>query len=619
VDHESGGEDDENEYLDIEPHAVVQDENGDAEDAEKENNEEAAAMQVDSPAKMSNAPATETHKPSPERPALFAQIFDLDGANDEPLPEVSYPTLSKDEPSPPATIPDEQTVSQNSDTQLQWGSNAQLPTPADTQLSEKVLSPDASFSSTAEVLHMTEEQQSISHEKHIDARESVSKADMESKDAKTDIQDLAVNFVESGSTETMEITEGTAGFTIEEIAGEGQTDEMEITITEKAAAVSQDSEQMAIDEAAPEETIDEDIEVSATEEAPSISIPENEDETKRRDYSETATTDEALMEEITTDYVAQQRNGHIESALEEPKFTVNAPRRSHRRIRSTSKSIANAKEKPTISAANFKEKPVISSANTEENERPGTTVNTRANTKENGRPRTPVNTRGARRKSILDDQLSPMVVLDSRATPKGHDASAELALQADDSPSKPLHDLRKQPVTDLKLLLSRHLRTELSEFTSLKVLRYHIKQKLDVLAVATTTPPEPQRAKGGPRHYSVTFNITDPSIAPSGVTEVQVFRPYKDALPNVEAGDGILLRNFQVVSVKRGFALQSLQAEGSSWAVFKESEDPEIRGPPVELGVREKNHVVSLKDWYQRLDSLSVQKINRANADKGKS
>jgi hypothetical protein len=212
-----------------------------------------------------------------------------------------------------------------------------------------------------------------------------------------------------------------------------------------------------------------------------------------------------------------------------------------------------------------------------------------------------------------------MVVLDSRATPKGHDASAELALQADDSPSKPLHDLRKQPVTDLKLLLSRHLRTELSEFTSLKVLRYHIKQKLDVLAVATTTPPEPQRAKGGPRHYSVTFNITDPSIAPSGVTEVQVFRPYKDALPNVEAGDGILLRNFQVVSVKRGFALQSLQAEGSSWAVFKESEDPEIRGPPVELGVREKNHVVSLKDWYQRLDSLSVQKINRANADKGKS
>ena len=152
----------------------------------------------------------------------------------------------------------------------------------------------------------------------------------------------------------------------------------------------------------------------------------------------------------------------------------------------------------------------------------------------------------------------------------------------------------------------------------MKVLRYHIKQKLDVLAVATTTPPQPQRAKGGPRQYSVTFNITDPTIAPSGVTEVQVFRPYKEALPHVEAGDGILLRNFQVASVKRGFALQSLPDEGSSWAVFKESEDPEIRGPPVEFGVLEKNHIVQLKDWYQGLDSLSVQKINRANADKAK-
>jgi hypothetical protein len=229
-----------------------------------------------------------------------------------------------------------------------------------------------------------------------------------------------------------------------------------------------------------------------------------------------------------------------------------------------------------------------------------------------------VKTRGARRDSILDDQLSPMVVLDARVTPKGHDASAELALQALDSPSKPLHDLRKHPVADLKLRLSQNLRTELSEFKALKVLRYRIKQKLDVLAIATTTPPQPQRAKGGPRHYSVTFNITDPTIAPSGVTEVQVFRPYKEALPHVEAGDGILLRNFQVVSVKRGFALQSLPDEGSSWAVFKDSEDPEIRGPPVEFGVLEKNYIVQLKDWYQGLDSLSVQKINRANADKAK-
>jgi hypothetical protein len=347
----------------------------------------------------------------------------------------------------------------------------------------------------------------------------------------------------------------------------------------------------------------EDIEISASKETPDIIVPAKEDKTIQRDHYEIAATDEAPpMEEAAPDSVVQKQNGHTEIVREEPEFTVDAPRRSHRRVKSTLKSITNSEEKTMGSAANAKEKPAISGANSKENER----------------PRTPVKTRGARRDSILDEQLSPMVVLDARVAPQGHDASAELALQALDSPSKPVHDLRKHPVADLKLRLSRNLRTELSEFTALKVLRYHIKQKLDVLAIATTTPPQPQRAKGGPRHYSITFNITDPTIAPSGVTEVQVFRPYKEALPHVEAGDGILLRNFQVASVKRGFALQSLPDEGSSWAVFKDSEDPEIRGPPVEFGVLEKKHAVQLKDWYQGLDSLSVQKINRANADKAK-
>jgi Telomeric single stranded DNA binding POT1/CDC13 len=599
VGHESADKDVGSENLDTEPSVVVRDEDGDSEDAENED-EEATPMQADSPAKMSKALATETQNPPPERPSLFDPVFNLDGANDERLPEVSYPTLSEDEPSPPATIPEEHAASQNSDTQLQRGGNTQLPTPADTQLSEKVLSPEASFSSAVEVPHLAEEQQPAPHE-FIDAAESVTKVDTESNDGQPDTQDPAVNSVEADGAETIVITETTAEITIEEeTSREIQTDEMEIIVTGTALTDSQDPEQMTIDEPAPV-TMNEDIEISVSKEAPDITAPEKEDETIQRDHSETATADEAATEEVAPDSV-QKKNGHIETVREEPEFTVDAPRRSHRRVKSTLKSITNSEEKTISSAANAKEKPAISGANTKENER----------------PRTPVKTRGARRDSILDDQLSPMVVLDARVTPKGHDASAELALQALDSPSKPLHDLRKHPVADLKLRLSRSLRTELSEFTALKVLRYHIKQKLDVLAVATTTPPQPQRAKGGPRHYSVTFNITDPTIAPSGVTEVQVFRPYKEALPHVEAGDGILLRNFQVASVKRGFALQSLPDEGSSWVVFKESEDPEIRGPPVEFGVLEKNHIVQLKDWYQGLDSLSVQKINRANADKAK-
>ncbi|KAF4632200.1 hypothetical protein G7Y89_g5926 [Cudoniella acicularis] len=275
---------------------------------------------------------------------------------------------------------------------------------------------------------------------------------------------------------------------------------------------------------------------------------------------------------LLTDEVKSERS-------EQPEHVVVTPRRSHRRVKSTTSTV---------------------------------------DSKETLKPETPAKTgRKSQASSVKSDRSLPMVVIDDRESPKGHDASAELALSSLSSPSKQ-HDLRKPPVADLKLRLSRALRTELSEFTALKVLRYHLSQKLDVLAVATSTSEEPQRAKNGPRHYSLTFNITDPSIAPSGVTEVQVFRPYRDALPVVQAGDGVLLRNFSVISVKnRGFALRSEQGEASSWAVFHGDEEADVRGPPVEYGDGEKNHIVQLKAWYGSLDTAAVAKINRANADKG--
>ena len=221
------------------------------------------------------------------------------------------------------------------------------------------------------------------------------------------------------------------------------------------------------------------------------------------------------------------------------------------------------------------------------------------------------------------DQSSSMI-LDERTTPKGQDASIELALAALDSPVKQPHDLRSsQPGLDMKLKLTRALRTELSEFTSLKVLRYQLNKKIDVLGVVTTVPPEPERAKAGPRHYQIKFNITDHSIAPGGphVIEVQVFRPYKDGLPIVKVGHGILLRNFQVISVKtkQGFALQS--NEISSWAVFKgdEAVEVDVRGPPVEYGVGEERQIAMLRSWFHDLDLVAIEKINRANGDKGTS
>jgi hypothetical protein len=232
-------------------------------------------------------------------------------------------------------------------------------------------------------------------------------------------------------------------------------------------------------------------------------------------------------------------------------------------------------------------------------------------------PVTPTRTRANPQQSPT--KLTPSSVLEKHPTPQGHDASIEMALAALDSPTKPQHDLRRAPIVDLKIRLSRVLRTELPDYTSLKVLRYHLKEKLDVLAIVTTTPEEPQRAKGGPRHYQITFNITDPSTAPSGVTECQIHRPYKDALPIIKAGDGILLRNFQVTSIKdKGFALRSDQNESSSWAVFKDDEEVEVRGPPVEYGPAETRYFAALKEWFQSLDSVATAKLSRANASKAR-
>jgi len=237
------------------------------------------------------------------------------------------------------------------------------------------------------------------------------------------------------------------------------------------------------------------------------------------------------------------------------------------------------------------------------------------------RPSTPDNSVTQKQADEQTDVVSPVVILDKRTKHDGKDPSVEMAMSVLKSPPKPLHDLRSSPASpvDLKLSLSRALRSDLSVFTALKVLRFNLNKKIDVLAIVTSTPAEPQRAKGGPRHYQITFNITDSSIAPSGVMEVQVYRPYIEALPVVKAGDGILLRNFQVIAIKnRGFALRSEQNEASSWAVFKDGvAEPEIRGPPVEYGAAEEKHMAAMKDWFGMFDAVALAKLERANADKG--
>jgi hypothetical protein len=579
---------------------------------------------------------------SPSKSSVFRRLFNLDGANDEPEEEISYPTLPRDEPSPPAS--DQQTVSQPSDILFKQTTNTQLPTPDATQSFGQTISTETSFTSNIEALPLSIEQPQESDTTTIKMEteqvevvvdtsgpvdievemEQIETTAVTNGAAKIKLADEDIEMGQAEATKTIEQPKSTENEPPEDQVVEERTVKQEHTLDNlDRESIEPETVQEQIDQQIMEEKLDlhaeepesiesadihEQIDEQFAEEEHSLEVAEPEslepdavqeriDEQILEDAIELKANDPKPIEiEPTEDAIAVEEPDHkstedsitvessppkqtegVDTASKEPEFTVDSPRRSNRRA------------KPTAILAN---------------------------TKENVRPTTPTKVdHGSAR--TRKEPASPRVALDTRAPPKGHDASIELALASLESPSKQQHDLRKPPVVDLKLRLSRALRTELSEFTALKVLRYHLNQKLDVLAVATATPAEPLRAKNGPRHYQITFNVTDPSVAPSGVTEIQIFRPYKDALPIIQAGDGILLRNFQVMSVKsRGFGLRSVQDEGSSWVVFKDGGEPEVRGPPVEFGDGEKNHVTALRAWYATLDAAAMSKICRANGDK---
>ncbi|KAI0119461.1 hypothetical protein F4814DRAFT_411953 [Daldinia grandis] len=206
------------------------------------------------------------------------------------------------------------------------------------------------------------------------------------------------------------------------------------------------------------------------------------------------------------------------------------------------------------------------------------------------------------------------------SSPGADDSSVRLARASLTRSSQ--GDEESYSMTAAKLKLVRHLRDELPDCTPLKVLRQHLQKKLDVIAVAMMHPPDPQRAKGGPREFMMSFTITDHSIGPYSVVEAQLYRPHKETLPIVKAGDVVLLRNFTVVSLQgKGFGLRT--NDESSWAIFDhDGEPPQIKGPPVEYGEREFTYVAHMRAWYHLLDEKARLKLERANKkiiDVGKS
>lgn len=170
-------------------------------------------------------------------------------------------------------------------------------------------------------------------------------------------------------------------------------------------------------------------------------------------------------------------------------------------------------------------------------------------------------------------------------------------------------------VGTVKLQLLRSLRTSMPDYLSLKSLRNSLNKTTDILAIATATPEKAHRPKHGPRDYMLTLNLTDPSVAPTGVCVAHIFRPHLAAMPAVHIGDVVLLRRFQVVSMKgRGFGLRA--GDASAWAVFEKAGvemEPQVKGPPVELTADDVKYAEGLRRWWGLLDDKAMEKMERAS------
>ncbi|KAI0106392.1 hypothetical protein GGR51DRAFT_167920 [Nemania sp. FL0031] len=229
-----------------------------------------------------------------------------------------------------------------------------------------------------------------------------------------------------------------------------------------------------------------------------------------------------------------------------------------------------------------------------------------ANASKRKRKRAPSSPQHRPRKRMFDARRSP--------TPETDDSSVRFA-RASMTSQTSMFEEESTSMTAAKLQLARHLRDELSDCTPLESLRHHLTKSLDVIAVAVMEPPEPQRAKSGPREYMMSFTVSDYTIGPYAVVEALFYRPHKDTLPIVKYGDIVLLRNFTVVSLPdKGFGLRS--NDGSSWAVFDyEGEPAQVRGPPVEYNEREVLYVSYLRDWFKLLSAKARSKLERANRE----
>ena len=168
--------------------------------------------------------------------------------------------------------------------------------------------------------------------------------------------------------------------------------------------------------------------------------------------------------------------------------------------------------------------------------------------------------------------------------------------------------IRVKPTQTTLPSLTKGLHTPLGYFTTLASLPSYFNQQVDVLAVATANSTSPKRASAGPRDHHTTLHTTDASLKTSS-TSVNIFRPSKTALPALEKGDVVLLRDFKVQ--RRRGSMELLSTESSAWAIFHAlsevqtgatsivKDEVTISGPPVEFGEAELRRSRDLMTWWE--------------------
>ncbi|KAL5338096.1 hypothetical protein BJX70DRAFT_216988 [Aspergillus crustosus] len=214
---------------------------------------------------------------------------------------------------------------------------------------------------------------------------------------------------------------------------------------------------------------------------------------------------------------------------------------------------------------------------------------------ENGSPSPPVSSEVDAVQDVVKaeevEPAPPLVVVDSSVlTLPEDDQALQASIEVDDAEAV-ITDTNISPID------RRYpgLRSKLSYFAPLATIIDHYNALVDTISIACEVRPA-TKATSGKKDFILTLELTDQSMAGTTVL-AQIARFHKSALPTLQEGDAILLRNFRVKSFDHSVVLVSDST--SAWAVFSSSSSQaQMNGPPVEFGNEEQTFATDLRQWY---------------------